>query len=338
MINGTIAAEPKKSTPREETFSWLCDQYFRSETFKRFDRATQRDKRSVLNRFCEAAGDLPYGKYYKEDMEASQSKRRETPGAADKLVKVIKALFNWAMNQKTPLATHNPAIGVKPINTGSEGFHTWTREEVEQFREFYPLGTMPRLAMEIMLNIGARLSDAAKIGPRNETVIKGKRWLRFTVTKNRKRFGAVTIAAPMKKQLITAIAATAIGRDAYLINAFGNPFVTAGLGNKMRDWCDAAKLPECSSHGLRKAAAVELAENGASAPALCAIFGWTNLKTAQIYIDKANKQKLAATAFEDLEDADNEESVSLSRHKNAGETKDGKNDGKSNRENGNGGR
>jgi len=149
---------------------------------------------------------------------------------------------------------------------------------------------------------------------------------RITVTKNRKRFGAITIEAPMTKELIAAIAATEVGRDAYLINAFGKPFVTAGLGNKMRDWCDEAKLPECSSHGLRKAAAVALAENGASAPALCAIFGWTNLKTAQIYIEKANKRTLAATAYKDLEEAEQEESVSLSRPQNSNETNEGKSD------------
>ncbi|WP_167363989.1 hypothetical protein [Rhizobium mongolense] len=49
-----------------------------------------------------------------------------------------------------------------------------------------------------MINIGARRSDAAKIGPRNETTIKDKRWLRFTAFKNRNRF-PVTIEAPMTK-------------------------------------------------------------------------------------------------------------------------------------------
>ncbi|MGO4353883.1 tyrosine recombinase XerC [Rhizobium sp. RAF36] len=327
-IDGTIAAAPAKVTAREDTFNWLCDQYYRSDLFQRFDRDTQRDKRSVLTRFCEGAGELPYKKYRKEDMEKSQLKRRDKPGAADKLVKVIKALFNWAIEKK--LATHNPAVGVAAINVGSEGFHTWTPEELDQFREFYPLGTKPRLAMEIMINIGARLSDAAGIGPRNETIIKGERWLRFTVKKNRKRFGPVTIEAPMTDELIAAIAATEIGADAYLVTSFGKPFVTAGLGNKMRDWCNDAHLPDCSSHGLRKAAAVALAENGASAPELCAIFGWTNLRTAQIYIDKANKRKMARNAFRRRERASEKQSVSLLKGKKRNETNEAKSDAKSN--------
>lgn len=69
------------------------------------------------------------------------------------------------MAAKPPLATHNPAIGVKPINKGSEGFHTWTPKELEQFRAFYPLGTKPRLAMEIMLNVGPPSVGRCQAGP-----------------------------------------------------------------------------------------------------------------------------------------------------------------------------
>ena len=29
----------------------------------------------------------------------------------------------------------------------------------------------------------------------------------------------------------------------------------AGLGNRMREWCDEAGLPQCAAHGLRKAIA-----------------------------------------------------------------------------------
>jgi site-specific recombinase XerD len=53
------------------------------------------------------------------------------------------------------------------------------------------------------------------------------------------------------------------------------------------NWCDAAGLPHCSAHGLRKAAAVVLVENGATGPGLCAVFGWSKLEIAEIYIRAA---------------------------------------------------
>src|SRR5688572_5212303 len=57
-IDGAEPAADAK-THREQTFNWLCDQYFRSGEFESFDRFTQADKRSVLNRFCATAGELP---------------------------------------------------------------------------------------------------------------------------------------------------------------------------------------------------------------------------------------------------------------------------------------
>jgi hypothetical protein len=42
----------------------------------------------------------------------------------------------------------------------------------------------------------------------------------------------------------------------------GKPFTAAGFGNWFREQCNAACLPHCSFHGLRKAASVRLAEAG----------------------------------------------------------------------------
>ena len=124
-LRGEVPAE-KKTVLREDTFNGLFAQYYSSAVFKRLDPATQKDKRSVIDRFSEAAGDLPYKKYRREDMEKSQQARAKTPGAADKLVKVLRAVFNWAMAQKPPLANLNPAVGIELINRKKGGFHTWT--------------------------------------------------------------------------------------------------------------------------------------------------------------------------------------------------------------------
>jgi hypothetical protein len=96
-MEGKAPAPP--STPREATFYWLVDQYYRSPEFRGFDDATQADKRSVLNRFCVVAGNLPFGAFRTEDVIASRDKRSATPGAADKLVKYLRALFNLTASQ-----------------------------------------------------------------------------------------------------------------------------------------------------------------------------------------------------------------------------------------------
>ncbi len=54
------------------------------------------------------------------------------------------------------------------------------------------------------------------------------------------------------------------GETTFLVTEFGKPFTVAGLGNKMRQWCDEANLYDCTLHGLRKAGASIVAENGAT--------------------------------------------------------------------------
>lgn len=311
-LRGEAAAAPKETPPpRHETFDWLFDQYFRSTAFKRMDPATQADKRSVLNRFAETAGTLPYKKYRKEDMERSQLARKATPGAADKLVKVLKAVFNWAMKQSPPLASFNPAIGVEPINRKKGGFHTWTSEELQTFRAHWPVGSMPRLALELMISIGARRSDVCQLGPRHQFKRNGQTWVRFVAHKGRNLY-PVEIEARLTAEALDAINRVGGTGSTYITTSRGTPYTIESFGNAFSSWCTAAGLPHCSAHGLRKAAAIELAENESTAIELCAIFGWTNLRTAQIYIEKANKTRLRDNAFARLDNSRNSKSVSKS--------------------------
>jgi hypothetical protein len=67
---------------------------------------------------------------------------------------------------------------------------------------------------------------------------------------------------------------------------------------------------------VRKAAAIILAENGATAAELCAIFGWSKLETAEIYIRKAQRKRMAVNAFAKLAPP----SVPLRARKNSGGT------------------
>lgn len=323
-LNGLSAGNPQPAPlPREKTFRWLTDQYFRSEEFKRFDPATQKDKLSVLNRFCATAGSLPFSAFRKEDVERSRDKRSSTPGAADKLVKYLRSLFKWAVERDH--AKTNPAIGVKKINE-TEGFHTWTPSQIATYRAHHKIGTKARLALEIMLNIGARRSDACRLGRQHES----GEYLEFVAWKGRnKQKTRKLIVARFTQELRAALDQTPVGDLTYLINDQGRPFTIAGFGNKMREWCDAAGLHQCSSHGLRKASAVAMAESGATAPELCALFGWSKLETAEVYIREARKRVMVDNAFTRLDEHRKQKSVSLAGQKREGETNRGIKYGKS---------
>jgi integrase len=292
----------------------------RSAKFTKYDPLTQKDRRRVLNKFCQSAGALPFKAFRQEDVIRSRDKRSETPAAADKLVKYLRIMFAWAVKNPAIPVTQNPAVGVERISE-TVGFHTWTVEEIAAYRAHHALGTKPRLALEIMLNVGCRISDAAHIGRQHESA----GWLKFTARKNRNRKSRKVIELPILLDLARALDATATGDMTYLVSDLGTPFSIERLGHLMGQWADEAGLTNCTSHGIRKAAAVALAENGATAAELCAVFGWSQLATAQIYIDEANKRKMAGNALARLEEHRGTKSVSFSGPKTTHETKNGEN-------------
>jgi hypothetical protein len=86
------------------------------------------------------------------------------------------------------------------------------------------------------------------------------------------------------------------GPFTYLVTERGAPFTVNGFGNKVQDWCAEAGLAKgLASHGVRKAAAVHAAENGATVNQLMSPFGWVTERRLSA-TRMANRKKLAAQA------------------------------------------
>ena len=66
------------------------------------------------------------------------------------------------------------------------------------------------------------------------------------------------LTLPILPALQRIIDASPCGDLTFLVNEFGRPSTDAGFGNKFRDWCDQANLPQCSAQGLRKAGVTSL--------------------------------------------------------------------------------
>ena len=73
-------------------------------------------------------------------------------------------MFSWAIEREPSLLRSNPARDVKPKKYATQGFHSWTADEVQQFEEHHPIGTKPRLAFALMYYLGVRRGDAIQLG------------------------------------------------------------------------------------------------------------------------------------------------------------------------------
>jgi hypothetical protein len=72
---------------------------------------------------------------------------------------------------------------------------------------------------------------------------------------------------------------------------YGKPFSVTGLRNWFRDLCNAAGLPHCSAHGIRKFEATHAAEAGVTEHQLMGMFGGAIPSKPLTYTRKARQQK-----------------------------------------------
>jgi integrase len=286
------------------TWRWLCVRYFAEcAEYKRLDPRTQHVRRMILEgTFDEVIApgsaklfrDFPLSRMTADAVEVLRDRKMAFPEGANSRIKAIRHVFKWGVKKK--LAPNNPARDVEYFKSGSTGFHTWSREEVNQFEKRHPVGTKARLALALLLFTGQRRADIARFG--RQHVRNGK--LTFTQHKGRNR-NPKQLTLPMLPTLQRTITASPCGDLTFLVNDLNRPFTDAGFGNKFRQWCDEAGLRHCSAHGLRKAGATITAENGATSQQLMAIFGWSSLKMAELYTRAAEQKRLAGSAMHMLE-------------------------------------
>lgn len=275
--------------PQTGTLAWLVSRYQESAKWSALAQSTQDLRKNILKSLVASSGSKPFATIERRHIQAAMDAKRKTPNAANNALVVTSQLFKWAKSMDFVKA--NPCDGVESIRVSSDGFHTWTEEEVEQYRTRHPVGTKARLALDLLLFVGLRRSDLVRLG--RQHVRHGV--ITITTIKNNE-----TVHVPIFAELQKSIDATPTGDLAFLTSATRMPFASGGsFANWFRERCREAGLPkECSAHGLRKAGATIAANEGASTRELMAMFGWKRSAMAEKYTKAADKIRLARAAAE----------------------------------------
>jgi len=263
--------------------------------------ATLRQRRSVLTRLCDFKGED--GRYGDLDMEAPARAFVEIrdawahhPGAADNLIKSIRAVYVWAMERGD--IDHNPAAGIAAINRSPKGgAAAWTAADLKTFREAHPAGTTAHLWLTLQAFTACRIGDAIWLGRDNEAMYQGQTWLEWQPRKK----GSALVSIPMLPPLHKATRAATVIGPTYLLSETGKPFASVeALRVRVQRWCTAAGLPGRSSHGVRKAVAEMMAEAGCTQHQIMAVMAHTQAKTSEIYTKGAQRRILAGDGLQAL--------------------------------------
>ena len=263
---------------------------------------TLKQRRSVLARMCDYRGDdgVRYGDC---DMDAPTSAFVEIrdawasrPGAADNLIKSIKALYTWAMERGE--IGQNPAAGIGAINKKPKGgAKPWTPADIIAFKEAHPKGTTAHLWLTIQAFTACRIGDALWIGRGQEKTRNGQLWLEFQPRKK----GSAFVSIPMLPPLIEATRLSTVIGPSYILNEKGLPFSSVeALRVRVQRWCKTAGLDGLSSHGVRKAVAELMAEAGSTQHQMMSVMSHKEARTSEVYTKGVERRGLAADGLKSL--------------------------------------
>lgn len=270
------------------SLSALIVAYYGSAEFKQLARVTQATYRNVAERLRKEHGDKPVAQLQREHVRRLVSARSATPAGANALLKLLRLLMRFAMNEGW--RADDPTQGVRKLRTTSEGFTTWSEDHIRQFESHHQVGTRQRLALTLLLYTGQRRSDVVHLG--RQHIATGHLLLRQQKTGKR-------LSIPVHPLLQAELDLLPKEQLTFLLTNPGKPFTSAGFGNWFADAVRAAGLPAgLSAHGLRKACARRLAESGCTAHEIASITGHKSLREVEHYTRAADQSRLAVNAMD----------------------------------------
>ena len=287
MPNRSVEIGAKRTLPG--TINALIVNYYRSSEWLALAPETQKTCRRIIERFRLQHGNKRVVLLQREHI-LKMLAAIERPSNKRSWLKTIRGLMRAAV----PLMRKDdPTESIPTVKLPrTKGHHTWTDDEIEQYRAFWPLGTQQRLVMEFALGTASRRGEVVRLGPQH---VKDGR-IRIART-----HGSEDVEILMSPELQAACEAMPKEHLTYIVTAYGKPRSKNGLGNDFAKWATEAGLPaNCRLHGLKKSGMRRLAEAGGTAHELMAFSGHKTLTEVQRYTKDADRKKLADSAMAKL--------------------------------------
>ena len=284
------ATKPQAARFAPRSLEALTRSYFDSPVFVQLRASTQANYRRLIMRLLRAHAEKPVVLLDPAGVRMIVHGLANTPSAANHTLRMIRTLMRHAI--ELGWCDVDPTRDVRRLKTRSEGPETWTEEDISAFEAHWPIGSKPRLALALLLYTGQRRSDVVRMGWQH---IRGG-----AIEVRQVKTGA-RLLIPMHRALSAIIEREPRDRLTFLVTGEARspkPYTPNGFYMRFSVWREAAGIVAGKSpHGLRKAAARRLAEEGCTAHQIAAVTGHKTLAEVQRYTIAADQVKLAEQAM-----------------------------------------
>ena len=266
-----IAANPFRGRHNIEfmpgSLAWAIEKFLASPLYRARAESTKRNYRRVFDQLREK-----YGTGLLRDLKLwhVRAMRNEIAAtsttAADIAMRLISALWNFATENLGLELDAEPTHGVPRIHETKHEHEPWPPELIERFfREARP---SLRWAARLALYTGQRRSDLVKM-----------KWSQFDgefIEVRQQKTGAL-VSIPCHKLLRAELESMPRVAETILVGERGAPLVSQSLSAMIGRALRAMGVEGYSIHGLRKNAAVALADAGCTPHEIAAITGHKTL-------------------------------------------------------------
>jgi integrase len=274
------------------TFGRLVLDFLASSQWRTKKPSTRAEYRRVCELLSREHGHKRVARMERRHVRRMIDDRSETPGAANTVLRMMKVLLSFAVDDG--LIQASPASKIKELPIGE--WRAWTDAECSAFEKCWAPGTMQRRAYVLALYTGQRLRDLVAMTRAD----RDGGWVRVRQSKTGEELWVAE-----HRELTAELGRGVAGIAALLTTPTqGKPFDPVYLGAWMADAIGKAGLPEdCVLHGLRKTAARTLAELGCSEETIKSITGHVTSRMVARYVKGANQRKLSKAAVRRWENA-----------------------------------
>jgi integrase len=273
------------------SLGWAIEQFLASATYNERAETTKQNYRRVFDQLRQS-----YGTGLLRDLEPRHIRkiRNEIAAgsttAADLAMSLISALWEFGTEQLGLELGADPTHGIKRVHKVAHEHEPWPPELIERF-----LGEARpslRLAVKLALYTGQRRSDLVKM-----------KWSQYDgefIEVRQQKTGAL-LSIPCHMALRDELKTMPRAAETILIGERGRPLTGKSLGALVRQALREMGVSGYAIHGLRKNAAVALADAGCEVFEIAAITGHLSLDMVQHYAKRRDQRRHARSAIDKWE-------------------------------------
>jgi integrase len=274
------------------SLAWAIEKFLASPLYKERAETTRRNYRRVFDQLRES-----YGAGLLRDLQPRHIRKirneiaaKSTTGA-DIAMSLISMLWEFAVEQLgLDELGADPTHGVKRVHKVTHEHEPWPPELIERFlREARP---SLRWAVKLALYTGQRRSDLVKM-----------KWSQFDgefIEVRQQKTGEL-LSIPCHKELSAELESMPRVADTILAGERGAPLMGDSLSVMVRKQLRDMGVDGYAIHGLRKNAAVALADAGCSTMEIAAITGHKTLGMVAHYSKRRDQRLHARSAMDKWE-------------------------------------